>query len=119
MAARVATDEAETTSGPEEEAAWAKARQTREEVSKLIGQYLLKGYRMLDASCTDCGVSPCVQSVLRLHTHYYGGTSVNIDVPLCLLTLQELVLCFFAHADMITRARAAMPPRRAAPQTSF
>ena len=37
-----------------EEKGWAEAR---EKVSRLMGQYLLKGYRMLGVNCTECEVS--------------------------------------------------------------
>ena len=56
---------ADATSGQEqglEEKAWAEARQTREKVSHLMGQYLLKGYRMLSVNCTECEVSTVVHT---------------------------------------------------------
>lgn len=28
----------------------------REQLSSAMGQYLLKGYRMLDSTCSECGV---------------------------------------------------------------
>ena len=40
-----------------EEKGWAEAREAREKVSGLMGQYLLKGYRMLGVNCTECEVS--------------------------------------------------------------
>ena len=56
MAARVADEEQPP--GEEAEVEWAEARQTREKVSHLMGQYLLKGYRMLGVNCSHCEVSP-------------------------------------------------------------
>ena len=32
-------------------------RATQEKVSSMMGDYLLKGYRMLDSYCPTCGVS--------------------------------------------------------------
>ncbi len=29
----------------------------REQLSNAMGKYLLKGYRMLDSNCSECGVS--------------------------------------------------------------
>ena len=43
----------------EERASWEQQRQRREKLSSLMGQYLLKGYRMLGSNCSDCGV--CTQ----------------------------------------------------------
>lgn len=56
MAARVADEEQPP--GEEAEVEWAEVRQTREKVSHLMGQYLLKGYRMLSVNCGYCEVSP-------------------------------------------------------------
>lgn len=40
----------------QEEKEWEKKKRTRERVSTLMGQYLLKGYRMLNVNCAECGV---------------------------------------------------------------
>ena len=40
----------------EGEAEWEERKRTRERVSTLMGQYLLKGYRMLNSSCPECEV---------------------------------------------------------------
>ena len=41
----------------EERLAWEERQQKREKLSNTMGQYLLKGYRMLGTNCKDCGVS--------------------------------------------------------------
>lgn len=41
----------------EERLAWEERHQKREKLSNTMGQYLLKGYRMLGTNCKDCGVS--------------------------------------------------------------
>ena len=40
-----------------EEETWEEKKRTREIVSTLMGQYLLKGYRMLSITCTECEAS--------------------------------------------------------------
>lgn len=40
----------------EERLAWEERQQQRDKLSGLMGQYMLKGYRMLGSSCGDCGV---------------------------------------------------------------
>ena len=40
----------------EEQASWKQQRERRERLSSLMGQYLLKGYRMLGSNCSECGV---------------------------------------------------------------
>ena len=40
-----------------EERVWKEKKRMREMVSSLMGQYLLKGHRMLNSSCGECGVS--------------------------------------------------------------
>lgn len=40
----------------EERLAWEEQKQTREKLSTLMGQYLLKGYRMLGSDCQSCAV---------------------------------------------------------------
>ena len=47
----------------EERASWEEQRQRREKLSSLMGQYLLKGYRMLSSNCSDCGV--CTTQVYK------------------------------------------------------
>lgn len=39
-----------------EERAWEEKKRTRERVSSIMGQYLLKGYRMLNVNCEECEV---------------------------------------------------------------
>lgn len=41
----------------EERLAWEEQQQKREKLSNTMGQYLLKGYRMLGTNCKNCGVS--------------------------------------------------------------
>lgn len=41
----------------EERLAWEDQQQKRDKLSESMGQYLLKGYRMLSTNCEDCGVS--------------------------------------------------------------
>lgn len=36
---------------------WQQKRQERDQLSSAMGEYLLKGYRMLDSYCSDCNVS--------------------------------------------------------------
>lgn len=46
-----------------EQRAEAKKRKTRnDQISSLMGDYLLKGYRMLGSTCSTCGVS-CFSAV--------------------------------------------------------
>ena len=40
---------------------WQEKQQKRDQLSNVMGEYLLKGYRMLDSYCSDCSVS-CVAS---------------------------------------------------------
>ena len=63
----------------EERTSWEQQRQRREKLSSLMGQYLLKGYRMLGSNCSDCGVctmqssrytmSPRGERVIRSYDH--------------------------------------------------
>ena len=104
MAARVATETETETSGPEqEEAAWAEARETREKVSHLMGQYLLKGFRMLSTNCTDCGVSPRAWSRLCTHTyvHMCFLGHLMIETRYVPLLGNRGIVCVSAHAQMI------------------
>lgn len=41
----------------EEMKAWQEKQQKRDKLSNIMGEYLLKGYRMLDSYCSDCNVS--------------------------------------------------------------
>ena len=41
----------------EEMKVWQEKQKKRDKVSNVMGEYLLKGYRMLDAYCSDCEVS--------------------------------------------------------------
>ncbi len=42
-----------------EELGMMQARRDRsDKISKIMGEYLLKGYRMLDSYCPECTVSP-------------------------------------------------------------
>ena len=41
----------------EEMKSWQEKQQKREVLSNTMGEYLLKGYRMLDSYCSDCNVS--------------------------------------------------------------
>lgn len=43
----------------EEMKAWQEKQLKRDQLSNMMGEYLLKGYRMLDSYCSDCGVSVC------------------------------------------------------------
>ena len=54
----VSMDEGEREHNPSEEkiAAFQRKQEKREKLSSLMGQYLLKGYRMLGANCSKCGV---------------------------------------------------------------
>lgn len=40
----------------QERRTWEEQKRTRDRVSNMIGQYLLKGCRMLGSSCGKCGV---------------------------------------------------------------
>lgn len=42
---------------PEEKQLMAEMRKTRDRISSQMGQYLLKGYKMLDKTCESCAVS--------------------------------------------------------------
>ena len=41
----------------EQKRKWEDQRQKREKISSSMGQYLLKGYRMLATTCDTCGVT--------------------------------------------------------------
>lgn len=57
---KMAAEEREPVPGPQpseqEEREWEEEKRIRERISHIMGQYLLKGYRMLNFNCTDCGV---------------------------------------------------------------
>ena len=40
----------------QEERVWEEKKRMRERISSIMGQYLLKGYRMLNVNCAECGV---------------------------------------------------------------
>ncbi len=50
----------------EEMKVWQDKQKKRDEVSNTMGEYLLKGYRMLDAYCSDCGVSKVTNASISL-----------------------------------------------------
>lgn len=55
----------------EERLAWKDRQQKRDKLSDSMGQYLLKGYRMLSANCEDCGVSlPTVPGLYEWGLYY-------------------------------------------------
>lgn len=55
----------------QEEKEWEKKKRTRERVSYLMGQYLLKGYRMLNVNCSECGVRRFyVRMRIRIESEY-------------------------------------------------
>lgn len=41
----------------EEMKVWQEKQQKRDQLSHVMGEYLLKGYRMLDSYCSECNVS--------------------------------------------------------------
>ena len=45
-----------TSQTEQEDAAWEEKKQMRERLSHIMGQYLLKGYRMLGTNCPECEV---------------------------------------------------------------
>lgn len=51
----------------EERLAWEERQQKREKLSNTMGQYLLKGYRMLGTNCKDCGVSLLSHTAAERH----------------------------------------------------
>ena len=62
-------------------------RERSDKISKVLGQYLLKGYKMLSHICDECGVCPINDVYFKL-------------VP------NEQIYCLFL-ADNITRRQAA------------
>ena len=40
----------------EEMKTWQEKQQKRDKLSRIMGEYLLKGYRMLDSHCPACNV---------------------------------------------------------------
>lgn len=40
-----------------EKKVWEEKIMQQDKLSSVMGEYLLKGYRMLDSYCDDCGVS--------------------------------------------------------------
>lgn len=60
----------------------ASERERRDRLSDLMGQYLLKGWRMLDAYCSDCQVSVIVFSFCIVQNILFerpGGEQYCID----------------------------------------
>lgn len=56
-----------------------QARRDRSDrISKVMGTYLLKGYKMLASECDRCGVSPCLLEDPQIHIHTFLAMS-NID----------------------------------------
>ena len=45
----------------EEVRKWEEQRKLRDRISSEMGQYLLKGYKMLDKTCKECAVGCCIQ----------------------------------------------------------
>ena len=89
-------DEREKEQNPSEEkiTAFQRKQEKREKLSSLMGQYLLKGYRMLGAYCSECGV--------RQNESSYG---VDNCIPsesqtLCLSHLQGESQFHIWHASM-------------------
>lgn len=39
---------------------WEQMKMDRDKLSSAMGEYLLKGYRMLDSYCEECGVGEAV-----------------------------------------------------------
>ena len=50
--------------------AWEDKRQQREKLSNRMGQYLLKGYRMLSSNCDHCGVGRGFSIVLSNNSSF-------------------------------------------------
>lgn len=47
-------------------------RERSDKISKLMGDYLLKGYKMLGVTCPACDVSDCYHSIrINDHIHSY------------------------------------------------
>lgn len=61
--------------------AWEEKKRARERVSTLMGQYLLKGYRMLSITCTQCEAS----------ASHHITTSHIIRPLLCTLDLSSVL----------------------------
>lgn len=55
----------------EEKQLMAERRRTRDQISSQMGQYLLKGYKMLDKTCGTCGVSQ--REYIKSNREYCGG----------------------------------------------
>lgn len=58
FAGAVNMDEGKREHNPSEDkiTAFQRKQEKREKLSSLMGQYLLKGYRMLGTNCSECGV---------------------------------------------------------------
>ena len=52
---------------PETTKAWQEKQKERDRISSIMGEYLLKGYRMLDSYCSDCNVSCLLVDPLPIH----------------------------------------------------
>ena len=56
-------------------------RERQDKISKLMGDYLLKGYKMLGECCDMCGVSE--GSMSSFESKPYGGDGVVCNVCVC------------------------------------
>ena len=52
-------------------------RERSDKISKLMGDYLLKGYKMLGVTCPACDVSDCYHSI-RINDHIHSYDEYNV-----------------------------------------
>ena len=77
-----------TTEGERE--SWEAQRQKRDKLSNLMGQYLLKGYRMLGSTCSDCGVGEMVKEKLNVASVLSESLSTPLPILHC---TRHLLIC--------------------------
>ena len=52
----VAMETTDVSASDVEKKLWEEKRREQDKLSSAMGEYLLKGYRMLDSYCEECGV---------------------------------------------------------------
>ena len=72
----------------EEVQKWEEQRKLRDRISSEMGQYLLKGYKMLDKTCKECAVGCCIQ---YLHFVYFRD---RIAANRCICTFSRFSIKF-------------------------
>ena len=75
---------------PGEMKTWREKQVKRDELSGMMGQYLLKGYGMLDSYCSECGVSISPESMVK-QDKIYNREHVLLRHGLAILHVNNLM----------------------------